>query len=384
MTGRAGLADFSADPFVPGEDLPQRGAQVGPLAGLRFVAKDNLDVASRRTGLGLPGHGRPATDHAAVIAACLAAGAVFRGKVTLDELAFSLLGLNQAYGAPLNPAAPGCVAGGSSCGSASAVAQGLADFGLGTDTAGSVRVPASFCGIWGLRPTHGAVSGRGMAPLSPSFDTPGWLCADAGLMVRVSERLLPPGDPGGVTTAIICDWLFDDDGRRRDAIAWARARRLNIVSQPEPPGSLAGLLDTFRTLQSHEAFACLGAFGDRADVPQDTRERIRAGSWIAPEQLDAARQARSALAAAFDRVATEAVLIAPAAPPPPRLSALDDPVARQAARVGILAHTVLASLAGAPQVVLPMWRDARGPVGLGVVAARGRDRALLALCVSAE
>src|SRR5215207_5220806 len=157
----------------------------GPLRGLRFAVKDLIDVAGHRTGCGNPTRlatHPPAEVSAICVEQLLAAGAQCEGKTITDEFAFSLLGENHHYGTPLNPAAPGRVPGGSSNGSASAVACGLVDFALGTDTGGSVRVPASKCGIWGWRPSHGLISVAGVMPFAPTLDT-------VGVFTRSAERL---------------------------------------------------------------------------------------------------------------------------------------------------------------------------------------------------
>jgi len=168
--------------FVTTFDLPPMSS--GPLNGLRFAVKDTIDIAGFKTGCGNP-RWRDSHPAAAVHAVCveqlLLAGARCVGKTICDELAFSLLGENHFYGTPLNAHAPDRVPGGSSSGSASAVACGLVDFALGTDTGGSIRVPASNCGIWGFRPSHDFISVAGVNPLAPSFDT-----------VRTSQRKSPP------------------------------------------------------------------------------------------------------------------------------------------------------------------------------------------------
>src|SRR5687768_7953515 len=174
----------------------------GPLAGLQFAVKDLIDVAGHPTGCGNPTwletHPRAAVS-AVCVEQLLAAGATCIGKTITDEVAFSLLGENYFYGTPLNPAAPDRVPGGSSSGSASAVACGLADFALGTDTGGSVRVPASNCGIWGLRPTHGALSLAGVNPFAPTYDTVGVLARSADVLARAAAVLLASEIPGAVT-----------------------------------------------------------------------------------------------------------------------------------------------------------------------------------------
>ncbi|HZZ27881.1 MAG TPA: amidase [Pirellulales bacterium] len=165
----------------------------GPLAGLRFGVKDLIDIAGRKTGCGNPSWRDthpPARSHAVVIDQLLAAGGQCIGKTVSDELAFSLIGENHFYGTPLNPRAPNRVPGGSSSGSVSAVACGLADFALGSDTGGSVRVPASNCGVWGLRPSHDFISVAGAMPFAPTFDTVGIHARNAEILARAAGVLL--------------------------------------------------------------------------------------------------------------------------------------------------------------------------------------------------
>ena len=170
-----------------------KGAPGGPLAGLTFAAKDLFDIAGHVTGAGNPDWLRlhtPAPRTAPVVQTLLDAGADMVGKTHTDELSRGIFGENAHYGTPTNPRAPGRVPGGSSSGSAAAVAGGLVDFALGTDTGGSVRIPASFCGIFGIRPTHGRLSLDGVVGQAPSFDTVGWLARDADLLARVGAVLL--------------------------------------------------------------------------------------------------------------------------------------------------------------------------------------------------
>src|SRR5438477_12202611 len=180
--------------FITTFDLSPTGS--GPLDGLRFAVKDTIDVAGFKTGCGNPTwrDSHPAAVvHAVCVEQLLHAGARCVGKTISDDLALSLLGENYFYGTPLNPQAPDRVPGGSSSGSASAVACGLVDFALGTDTGGSTRVPASNCGIWGFRPSHGFISLAGVNPLAPSFDTVGILAQSADVLVRVARVLLAAG-----------------------------------------------------------------------------------------------------------------------------------------------------------------------------------------------
>src|SRR5262245_15357463 len=177
--------------FVTAFDMSPTGS--GPLEGLRFAVKDTIDVAGFKTGCGNPTwrDSHPAAVvHAVCVEQLLRAGARCVGKTISDELAFSLLGENHFYGTPLNARAPDRVPGGSSSGSASAVACGLVDFALGTDTGGSTRVPASNCGVWGFRPSHDFISVAGVNPLASSFDTVGVLAQSADLLAKVGLVLV--------------------------------------------------------------------------------------------------------------------------------------------------------------------------------------------------
>lgn len=187
-------------PYLPGE-----------LNGLSFAIKDNVDVADEITGYGSPGwidtHARPVAN-AICLEQLLNAGGTFQGKTKSDELAYSLLGVNAFYGTPLNPKAPDRVPGGSSSGAASAVAGKLVDFAIGTDTGGSIRVPASNCGVWGYRPSYGAVSVSGVLALAPSFDTVGILAQTGEILEKVMRVLLAEDGDGSNEFPSVC-WVDD-------------------------------------------------------------------------------------------------------------------------------------------------------------------------------
>jgi amidase len=180
--------------FCRHSHVERAGAEEGPLKRLTFGVKDVFDIAGHRTGNGNPVWFEthpPAARTASSVERVIAAGASMIGKTHTDELAYSLNGENVHYGTPINPSAPGRIPGGSSSGSAAAVAGGLVDFALGTDCGGSVRLPASYCGIYGIRTTHGLVPADGIIDLAKSFDTVGWFGRDARIMRRVGEVLLP-------------------------------------------------------------------------------------------------------------------------------------------------------------------------------------------------
>ena len=226
--------------FVPGPRVRIEGRAGGPLAGLTFAAKDLFDVAGVPTGGG--NHdwptGRPIpTQHAWAVQTLLDAGATLIGKTITDEVSLGILGENAFDGTPVNVRAPGRVPGGSSSGSAAAVAAGLCDTALGTDTGGSVRVPASFCGLYGIRPTHGRIDVTGMLPQAPTSDTTGWFARDAATFARVSSVMLGEAIPAALPTRLVV--AVDTFGFADADVATAlqpMVKRLAALDRHEPRG----------------------------------------------------------------------------------------------------------------------------------------------------
>ena len=360
----------------------------GPLSGLRFAVKEVFDLAGHATRSGNPDWLRThalATVDAPAVARLLEAGAWLQGRTLSDELAFSLAGENLHYGTPLNPRALGRVPGGSSSGSASAVAAGCVDFALGTDTSGSVRIPASYCGLYGLRPTHGAIEARGVTPLAPAFDTVGWFAATAAVLERVGAVLLPPVAPRPLRRLMVLADAFDDAA---PGVATALRPALDhlaslglAVDTPVRGLPLAAAAQTYRVLQGAEVWRTHGEWFERTrpSVAPEIAARLRAASQVTVQEIDAARREADALRARIDGLlAHDGVLCLPTAPDvAPLLGASAQPDART--RMRVLAHTCIAGLCGLPQVSLPLGAVDGLPVGLGLIGGRGRDRDLLAL-----
>lgn len=198
--------DLGNNALVGGHDIRIEGRVEGPLKGLTFIAKDLFDVAGHITGCGNPDWAAAQSvpkSHSWAVQTLLDAGATLIGKSVTDEVSLGLLGENAFYGTPLNPRAPERVPGGSSSGSASAVAQGICDTAIGSDTGGSVRVPASFCGLYGIRPTHGRLPMHGLMPQAPSSDTTGWFAQDAETFAKVSAVLLGEQATGSLPNKLV-------------------------------------------------------------------------------------------------------------------------------------------------------------------------------------
>jgi amidase len=371
------------------------GAEGGPLAGLQFVAKDVFDVAGHRTGAGNPtwlAESLPATRSAPAVTRLVAAGATCVGKSHTDEFAYSLEGRNAHYGIPYNAAAPACAPGGSSSGSAAAVAAGLVAFGLGTDTGGSIRVPASHCGLVGLRPTYASISIDGVVPLSPGFDTVGWLAADAPMARRVGEVLLPPDRaPAPERMALVADaepfvspavWAAFVGAA--EGFAEATGFTLESVALP---ADLDAWLATFRTLQSAQAHATHGAWirAHPGALSADVAARFEAGGAVSPAQEQAATRERAVLRRrVLDMLAAPpTVLLIPSAPGP--ATPLDAPAQELAAiRPATLRLTSVAGICGAPALSLPLAAALGRPLGVCLIGAPGSDRGLLDLAAAAS
>jgi amidase len=383
-----------ADPvnaFVDYPDVPVANAADGPLAGLTFGVKDIFDVAGYPTGCGNPVKRREsglAKAHAPVVAALLHAGARFVGKTHTAELAFSLDGRNAHYGTPTNPAAPGRVPGGSSSGSAAAVAAGLCDFALGSDTGGSVRGPASFCGLVGLRPTFGRTDLRGAMPLAAGFDTVGWFTRSIGLYERIAAVLLGEDVAGPRLSRLIrvsdaFALLFGPPeaaalaaGERAAAEALGSAAGITLA-----PDGLSEWQQLYRILQGYEAWAAHGPWiqSRDAELGPQTATRFEVSRRVTAAEAEAAAKKRVEVSERIRAVVgQDGVLMLPTMPgiALPVDAPEEEFEAFRARAIGMLC---IAGLAGLPQVSLPVGTVAGCPLGLSLIGPPGRDRALLAL-----
>jgi amidase len=374
--------------FVPGLDCRRAPTGAGPLSGLTLAVKDLFDVAGAPTAGSTPdwpGARVPATRDAWAVAALRAAGAAVVGKTITDEVSRGLMGENRHYGVPANPRAPGRVPGGSSSGSAAAVAGGLADIALGTDTGGSVRVPASFCGLFGMRPTVGAIPLDGVIPQSPLFDTVGWFARDAATFVRAGEVLLrrAHADRPPARLLVAEDAFAFADGAVAAALAAPLARIAARVGRVEridvAPDGLGPLFADHGTLQAREAYDTFAPWLD-AENPRlawEVGAAFAGGAAIPRDRRGPAMERRRRHAARLAALCgADGVIAIPTTPfpAPPR----DLPRSRMwplRMRAGTL--TCIAGSAQAPQVSLPVAEVDGLPVGLSLIAAPGNDALLL-------
>ncbi len=381
--------DDKVGAFVPGPRLEVAGAAEGPLAGLDFAVKDLFDVAGASTGYGNPDWARthaPAAATAPVVLALLQAGASLRGKTKTVELAYGLTGENVWQGTPINPAAPDRFPGGSSCGSAAATAAGLVDFALGSDTGGSVRIPASYCGLFGIRPSWGAVNLTGACPLGPSFDTAGWFATRASTLRRVGDVLLPGGGEGALGPLLKVQEAWVNAVPQTatalvPALAGAEKVLGHALSIHLAPESLDQLFEHFRAAQAEEAWASLGSWIEavKPRFGPGVGERFAAAKATDPARAAAGRAFKDVFRTRIRALlAGGAVLAYPTSPiPAPHLTASAE--SQQAVRERTMGVTAIAGLAGLCEVTIPAAKVDGAPVGLSLAAAPGRDRALLAL-----
>ncbi|TCL80266.1 Asp-tRNA(Asn)/Glu-tRNA(Gln) amidotransferase A subunit family amidase [Curtobacterium sp. PhB142] len=359
----------------------------GPLDGLTVAVKDLYAVPGQPVGAGNPTSLRESpvqTTPAAAVAALLDAGAAIRGIARTDEFAYNLTGRNEHHGTPPNGAVPTRLPGGSSSGSASAVRLGTAEIGIGTDTAGSVRVPASYQGLWGLRTTHGAVSRDGLLPLAPSFDTVGWLTRSADVLLAALDATVPsdpdaPAESELLVPAELLDLVEPAVAQAFTAFVAGQGHPIGTVQLADlgiPP--LDDLRELLRLVQAAEAVAAHGAWidahpGALSTVVGDRFAAARANDPAATAdavaRLDGVRATiRTALA---DRT-----LLFPTVPGPAPLIAADT-TALERTRTATTAMTSLASVGGTPAVSAPALTVDGAPVGVCLVGEPGTDRALV-------
>jgi amidase len=377
--------------FVPHDiAAPITGSGDGPLAGLNAAVKDMYDIAGFPTGAGSPtwlATHAPAKTNAAAVAKILAAGATIIGKTICDELFFSVTGVNTHYGAPPNLRAPGRIPGGSSSGSAAATGAGACDFALGSDTGGSVRVPAALCGIYGLRPTHDRVDLAGAVLMAPSFDTCGWFAPSPGVLRRVGGVLL---DGTGVDVpvdamVIVSEAFADVDPAIATAVKSFLARAAHVLPRPQEktvaPDGLDPWREAFRIIQAHEAWESFGDFV-RTKKPQlgpGIKERVAFASTVTVEQADAARRVMAAARAHLRALIPPGTVMALPTTPSiaPKLDL--DEAGLDTFRTRVLRLTCMAGLAGLPQINIPAGTVAGCPAGVSFIGSPGGDEALLDL-----
>jgi amidase len=380
---QAPSADFGA--FVRHDLCGRAATGRGVLDGLTFAVKDLIDVEGCRTGGGNPdwlADQQPAAQSATVVSMALAAGATLVGKTVTDELAFSLEGRNVHYDRLVNPVCPNRLPGGSSSGSAVAVAGRLVDFALGTDTGGSVRVPANFLGLFGFRPSHGAISLQGVMPFAPSYDTVGWFARDAHTLARVGDALLPAQNGGRIDKLRLADDAFPLVDQPLAAELKTKAHELIIDGSLSLfDGRGAEYFDCYRVLQGAEIWQSLGGWisSQKPRFADDIAPRFAGAAAITSADVARYAPTRAAIRDRFKSgLPADTAIVTPVTP------CLALGINESADSIKDFYHraltlTSVAGHCGAPQVTFPLGRWQDCPIGLSLIGRPGRDRALLEL-----
>ena len=372
--------------------------RLGPLSGMGVAVKDLYAVAGQRVGAGNPTYlaEAPIQEHSApAVQRLLDAGADVIGIAQTDEFAYSLAGANAHYGTPPNPRAPGRVPGGSSSGPASAVASTQAAIGLGTDTAGSIRIPSAYQGLWGLRTTHGRISREGVHPLSWSFDTVGWMTRDVQTMDAVTQAMLPDRDSaalyGEVAVCVLPKQMVDADVAEAFARSCDLMRSATLASgcaRPDMWNELTldadmfdGFLDIFSVVRGYEAWQANGGWvsGHFDAIAPDIAQRFRNDALIDEtayrQGLERLEQSRAMVRSLVsDRV----LLIPTAATVAPTLTEQDDPDTAARTRKQTMRLTSLAGIGGLPALNMPIATAQGLPCGVCLIGPAGSDKALVA------
>lgn len=375
--------------FVPGEMIIVPPKKEGQLSSLTFAVKELYDVKGFVTGAGNP---RWKSTHpvaqttAPAVEMLLNEGATLLGKSISDEMAFSLDGENVHYGTPLNSKCPDRIPGGSSSGSASAVAGGLVDFALGTDTAGSMRIPASYCGIYGFRPAHGAISLEGIHPMAPSFDVPGWFARTPDVLARVGSVLLGIEIPEfKADRFVIARDLFGTKEPGAASKYDTFIQRLSglpveIVEAELGKPDFSTWIEALRNIQWWELNQAHGAwiFRNLDAFGAEICGRLEEISSVTRNGMEQNRLVRKQLIGQIENlVSPGTIVVFPTAPgiAPLKGRSIDE---ARASRINTMRHTCIATVAGLPQVSMPLMEQDGCPVGISFLGARGQDGQLLA------
>ncbi|KHG21461.1 Amidase 1 -like protein [Gossypium arboreum] len=398
--------------LIPFPQPPTPPAKL-PLQGLTFAIKDIFDVKGYVTGFGNPDWRRthePSDKMALVLTALLQNGAKCVGKTVMDELAFGITGENKHYGTPINPKVQSNIPGGSSSGSAVAVAAEFVDFALGTDTIGCIRIPASFCGILGFRPSHRAVSTIGLIPHSQSLDTIGWFARDPSVLHRVGHVLLKVKavEPKRERRLVFADDLFQLSKVTKQKTIYVVSKAIEKLSD-QPPQQINFSQYVASNVPSLKAFgqnstnlqygiSALKALSSVMVSLQSYEFKTNHEEWVKNVKPRLGPQISHRVLAAINtkyenvkvlyKVGTEmraalqsllkddGILVIPTiVDPPPKLNSMKDYSTEFHDRA--CAVLSIASMSGGCQACVPLGNDAGCPVSVSFVSYHGADKFLL-------
>lgn len=366
----------------------------GPLSGLSYGLKDIYDIAGIPTAFGSPAwlksHPIP-TSTAAFIETLSNAGANLLGKTHTDELTYSILGMNAHYGTPINSYSPLRVPGGSSSGSAAAVAANLVDFAIGSDTGGSVRAPASFCGVYGIRTTHGRISLKHARGLAKSFDALGWFAKDPNVLLKVGEILL---NEKALTAHKKPKYFLLKEAFQLapEPIATLLKKEVLTLLSKEAieeisiaPEALSQWAESFRIVQASEIWEEHGQWAEQHlnEFGPGIKERFEIAKSLDPNVIAAAKAEKIRIAQYLKQLLdslgdenTEAILVLPSTGCiAPLLTSTT--LELEQVRKQLFQLLCIAGLGGLPQVNIPICQYENAPLGVSLIANSQQDLLLL-------
>ena len=358
----------------------------GRLKNLKFVLKDMCDIKNIKTSCGNPDFYKacePAKKHAEFLSNILSEGAILEGITICDEFFYSVIGENSHYGTPKNLNAPNCVPGGSSSGSAAALTTDLFDFSIGSDTGGSVRVPASFCGLLGIRPTHGRIKSNGVYPMAPSFDTIGWFSNNIKTFQKIGEVLLNKNENENITfnQFVIAEDLLElvDTDIKNQFNSYYKELHPNIKHIRLSKFSKSEIADNFRILQAGEIKEHVIPWieKNKPKISLEINSRIEMASEILPLEIDAAKTFRQEIISEINNSLPEGdIAIFPTTPfSAPKCGQSDQDLGSD--RKKIMEMTSIAGMTSRPQISIPKFKGKTGPVGISILGWQNSDEILL-------
>ena len=359
---------------------------IGPLSDLTFVVKDMCEIKGFKSSCGNPDFYEkclPADDFAPFLKNILNKGATLKGITICDEFFYSLIGENGHYGTPANLNAPGCVPGGSSSGSAAALTTNLYDFSIGSDTGGSVRVPASFCGLLGIRPTHNRINTKGVYPMAPTFDTIGWFAKDINTFKRVGFSILNQHDKTKTS--------FKDFVIAEDILELANSDIINLFNNyinnsfPEikkirlSKHNKDVIADNFRILQGGEIVENVipWILKNKPKISPEINNRIEMAIKITKDEINQAVKFRENLKKEIELTLPEGLIaLFPTTPfSSPKCGQSDEQLSSY--RKKLMEFTSIAGMTSRPQISIPKFKDNTGPIGISLLGWRYSDEVLL-------
>ena len=371
-------------PHTPKNDIIT--SNTGLLKDLTFVVKDMCDIKDFKTSCGNPDFYRnckPAKDFAPFLKKILNKGAKFKGITICDEFFYSVIGENSHYGTPVNLNAPNCVPGGSSSGSAAALTTNLYDFSIGSDTGGSVRVPASFCGLYGIRPTHGRIDATGVYPMAPSFDTIGWFSREVDVFQRVGSVLLNKDKSSNITfnSYVIAEDLLElaEENIQRQFIEYLNTNLPNLLRIKISTKDKAEIADYFRILQGGEIKEHVIPWIEKnnPEISTEINNRIKMASNITKDEINVANKFRKDLISEVNISLPKGnIAIFPTTPFSAPLCGQDE-YALGASRKKLMSMTSITGMTSRPQISIPKLKDKTGPVGISLLGWENSDEILL-------